>query len=244
MLPYFILGVALLAGLLLAGRWFASADPKTLAKVLKWLLFGLIGAVLLFFLFRGQPHWALFTLPALLPWFLRLRARARAAKTFSRMAGASGGGGAGGGQASQVDTRFLRMSLDHDSATMDGEVKEGAFAGRMLSGLSLEELVALLQTCWVEDEQSAQVLEAYLDRAHEDWRDRVKAGGAGEAGGEGFAKGAMTRDEAYQILGLEAGASADEIKAAHHRLMTGLHPDHGGSTYLASKLNQAKDLLL
>ncbi len=43
MLPYFVLGIALLAGLLLAGRWFTTADPKTLIKVLKWLLFGVIG---------------------------------------------------------------------------------------------------------------------------------------------------------------------------------------------------------
>ena len=54
----------------------------------------------------------------------------------------------------------------------------------------------------------------------------------------------MSRDEALRILGLESGASPDEIKSAYHRLMAALHPDKGGSTYLAAKLNEAKDRLL
>lgn len=240
-MSYFILGVALLAGLLLAGRWFAEADPKTLAKAFKWLLFGLIGAVFLYFVVSGRLLLALAALPALLPWVLRFRSMARTARNFSRMAAAGGGGGAGRGQASQVETRFLRMSLDHDSGAMDGEVIEGAFSGRRLSQLTLAELVALLQTCAQADPPSVQVLEAYMDRVHADWR--TQAAGASAGPGPG-AQGTMSRDEAFQILGLEAGAGAEEIKAAYHRLMAGLHPDHGGSTYLASKLNQAKDLLL
>jgi len=54
----------------------------------------------------------------------------------------------------------------------------------------------------------------------------------------------MTRDEAYQVLGLAPGATPDEIRAAHRRLMLGAHPDHGGSTWIAARLNQARDLLL
>ena len=91
MFPLFILGLALLAGLLLAGRWFTTADPKTLIKVLKGLLFGVIGAVALFFVFTGRLAWAFFALPALLPWFMRARQAHRMYKTFSRMA--SGGPG-------------------------------------------------------------------------------------------------------------------------------------------------------
>jgi hypothetical protein len=55
---------------------------------------------------------------------------------------------------------------------------------------------------------------------------------------------AMTRDEAYQILGLKPGADADAIHAAHRRLMRAAHPDTGGSDWLASRINQARDVLL
>ena len=234
MLPYFILGVALLVGLLLAARWFVSTEPSTVAKVLKRMALALIVSVALFFLFTGRLAWAFYTLPALLPWFLRFRSLARTAKNFSRMSAGAGGGFSG--QTSDLKTRYLQMVLDHDSGELDGEVIEGKFAGRRLNELSLAELVDLLQTYWAEDGQSAQVLETYLDRTHGDWRESTARGKA--------ETGTMTREEALQVLGLEAGAGEDDIKEAHHRLIAGLHPDRGGSTYLAAKINQAKDALL
>ena len=248
MLPYFVLGIALLAGLLLAGRWFIAADPKTLVKVLKGLLFGVIGLVAVFFLLTGRLAWALFALPALLPWFMRARSAHRMYKTFSRMAAAGGGGpGAGTGQSSDVETRFLRMALNHDSGQMTGEVLEGDYAGRTLDSMSMDEVVDLLRVCWIEDQPSAQVLEAYLNRVHPDWRQSPGGAAAGDAdsGRQGSPRGGdMTRAEALDVLGLDDGASEKDIKDAHHRLIGGLHPDHGGSTYLAAKINQAKDVLL
>ncbi len=241
-MPYLLLGIALLVGLILAGHWFARADPRLLARGLKRLAFALIAGVALYLVLTGRLAWALFALPALLPWFLRFRSLARAAKAYSRMSAAMHGGpGAGTGQASEVETRFLRMFLDHDSGAMTGEVIAGTYAGRRLDQMSLAELLELLKTCWDEDQQSAQVLEAYLNRVHGNWREEAAAGGRGA---EAFGEGPMSRDEAYRILGLDPGAGTGEIKEAYHRLMAGLHPDHGGSTYLASKINQAKDVLL
>ncbi len=243
-----ILGLALLSGLLLASRWFASADPKAIVRVLKWLLFGLIGLIVVYFVINGRLVWAFMTLPVLLPWLMRLRSAARMAKNFSRMASAGAGGyGAGDGQASEVETRYLKMTLDHASGAMNGEVREGPYAGRSLQSMSLDELVDLLETCRRDDPPSSQVLEAYLDRVQPGWRENAGAGhGGGQSGGgEGasFAGGAMSREEALKILGLEEGASKEQVKEAHHRLMAGLHPDHGGSNYLASKINQAKEVL-
>ncbi|MBT3359886.1 MAG: DnaJ domain-containing protein [Rhodospirillales bacterium] len=250
MLPYFILGIALLAGLLLVGRWFVNADPKVLVKSLKWLAVIVIIGIIISLAVTGRLVWAVMALPALLPWIMRARAVHRAARNFSRMSGMMGGRGGGSGQTSEVETRFLKMTLDHDSGAMSGEVVEGPYSGRNLDDLAIAELVDLLNACVVHDAQSAQVLEAYMDRAHPDWRERVQAAGAGagtngNAGGGGSAgTGAMTRDEAFEVLGLEPGATDVEIKAAYHRLIGNLHPDHGGSTYLAAKINQAKDVLL
>lgn len=245
MFPYLILGVALLAGLLLAGKWFTTADPRTIIKTLKWLLFGVIGAAALFFIFTGRLAWAFFALPALLPWFFRARQVHRVYKNFSRMA--AGGGGGAPGQTSDVETRFLRMTLDHDSGNMTGEVLEGGYAGRTLANLTLDELVDLLKTCWVKDQPSAQVLEAYLSRTHSDWRESAQEeapGGAGSGTATGPPSGLMTPAQALEILGLKEGAGEQDIKDAHHRLIAGLHPDHGGSTYLAAQINRAKDVLL
>ncbi len=244
MFQYFILGVALLAGLLFAGRWFATADPKSLAVWLKRIIVGLALAVAVFLVVTGRLSWALFTLPILLPWIMRFRALARMSKNFNRMR-QSMGGGASGGQTSDVETRFLKLYLDHGTGEMGGEILEGEFAGRAIDSLSLSELLSLLGACATEDPQSAQVLEAYLNRVHPDWQEHVAAAGGGHQGGSGAAaSGPMDAQEAYRILGLEAGAGKDEIKEAHRRLMANLHPDRGGSTYLAAKINEAKDMLL
>jgi hypothetical protein len=140
-----------------------------------------------------------------------------------------------------VTTRFLTLTLDHDTGALDGRVLEGAFKGCTLADLALDDLLKLREECRA-DPQSVAVLEAYLDRVHgASWRPQA---GAEETARADAGGGPMTREEAYLILGLEPGADEAAIRDAHRRLMKKLHPDQGGSNYLAAKINQAKDLLL
>lgn len=234
-----LLGVAMLVGVALMFRWFTTAPPKDVLKVLKWLAFAVVVGAILVLVLAGRLGWALGALPLLAPWILQLVRLRRQAKTYARMAGIGGGG-----QTSDVETAWLRMSLDHDSGELDGEVTQGPYAGRRLGELSVADLVALLRSLWPVDEESARVLEAYMDRVHSDWRDTVRR--AEDAQGDHAARGgeAMTEAEALAVLGLDETADAAAIRTAHHRLIASLHPDKGGSTYLAAKINAAKDLLL
>ena len=235
-IPYFLLGLALLVGMLLLLRWYVGAEPRQVLRVARWVLVFLAIALGLALLFAGRHALALFALPALIPILMRWRMLARRLKAAR---------GPTPGQRSEVATRFLRMWLDHDSGEMSGEVLEGAFAGRQLARMTLAELIELWRECHAADEESAAILEADLDRTEgEAWREAAGAAAGEGAAGDGGARSGMTREEAYQILGLEPGASEKEVRAAHHRLMQKIHPDHGGSNYLAAKINQAKDLLL
>lgn len=144
------------------------------------------------------------------------------------------------GRTSQVRSAFLEMELDHDSGAMCGRVLKGRFAGVQLDALDLPSLITLLAEI---DEESQALLTAYLDRRSPSWREDANA--RDSAGEGGMARsGKMTEEEAYQILGLQPGASAEDIGRAHRGLMKKLHPDQGGSTYLAARVNQAKDVLL
>lgn len=146
------------------------------------------------------------------------------------------------GQRSSVRSSYFEMMLDHDSGALDGTVVKGAFAGRGLSSLSKEQLVMLRRDV-AADGDSLALLEAYLDRRFPGWREHVEED-AGPRQRSPSSTQAMTEEEAHQILGLQPGASADSIRAAHRALMKRLHPDTGGSTWLAAKINDAKDVLL
>jgi hypothetical protein len=215
-------------------RWFQRTPPEKVARVLrKSALFAVIGFLILLAA-TGRLHWlfaAATAAPVLLRFLTRVL-RSRQAKSTPE----------GGGQTSSIRTRFLDMRLDHDSGGLDGLVLEGPYQGLRLSELVLDQLIDLLASCRREDEQSAAVLEAYLDRNFEDdWREAAESAPDGGAASE---TGPMTVSEAWAVLGLEPGADEREIREAHRRLMQKLHPDRGGSTYLAAKINQAKDLLL
>ncbi len=237
-MPYFLLGLAILGILMLVVRWMAYAEPKDVVRALR--IGAIAGGVVIVvaMALSGQLVWLMALAPALLPWLMRYRMFQRRAKAFRRMGEAMGQGsedGFGTGQKSEVQTRYLRVVLDHDTGELDGEVIGGPYAGRLLSGMARHEIMDLARRC-TDDPQSSQVLETYLDRVHEGWRD--------DTGPKAKAGGAMTREEALQILGLEEGADEGAIKAAYHRLMANVHPDRGGTSYLAAKINEAKDVLL
>ena len=234
-MPYFILGLAVLIGLYFLFRGLRGTNVRNLQRTVA-IVVGLVAAVvMIFFAVTGRMGpfgWAVMLLPLLLRW----RALTQAMRNMR---------GPTPGKNSDIETPYLRMTLEHDSGVLRGTVLQGQFEGRNLEELSLDELVALLRECRVNDPQSATVLETYLDRVHGgEWRGGEGAGGDGGSGGGAAGNSAMTRDEAYEVLGLQPGASDDEIRDAHRKLLMANHPDKGGSTYLAAQINQAKDVLL
>jgi hypothetical protein len=145
------------------------------------------------------------------------------------------------GQVSRVRSAFLEMELDHDSGAMRGRILAGKHEGVTLDALDVATLVGLLPDI---DQESHALLAAYLDRRVPGWREHVQANTATGQGSAPHTTGPMTQQEAYQILGLQPGANDAEISRAHRTLMKKLHPDQGGSTYLAARVNEAKDILL
>jgi hypothetical protein len=234
---YFAGGVAILCGLLLLLYLFVNADPLRLARGLK--IAGIVVAVVAAVALAVFAGFFILFLPLPLLWGFFARGR-RFGGLHNAFRSVFGGPTSGGGQTSSVATPFLRMTLDHDTGTMSGTILSGRFAGMRLDELGASELLALLRECRSQDEEGARLLEAYLDRLHPDWRDELR----GEPGAAPPVAGDISVEEAYAILGLSPGASAAEIKEAHRRLMTKLHPDHGGSDYLATQINRARDVLL
>ncbi len=238
MIRFVLLGLCLIAGIYLLVRWYTRAEPKEIIKGLKWASIILGSVLLLWVIVTGAKALAAFALPLLLPLIPVIIGTLRRIKAAA---------GPSPGNTTEVETAFLRMTLDHDSGRMEGTVTAGLFRGRRLSELDDNELGELLRECRAEDEDSAKLLESYISR---------ERGGPEEAGDYASGEeqqdrrrarshpGGMSRAEAYEILDLEPGATREDILAAHRRLMQQLHPDHGGSNYLAAKINQAKDVLL
>lgn len=219
-------GAGLLVALLLGLRAFSGASVSQVKWGLAAVLAGLgllLAAVLLLTGRGGQVFWALALFgPAL--W------RAWKSRCPPTPAGAAGAA------AETVETAMLAMQLDPATGTLSGRVLRGRQAGRDLAGLTPEELRDLAAEAAAEDPESLPLVEAFADRAHPGWR------GAGDAA-DGPAP-PSARAEALAVLGLREGASAEEIRAAHARLMRMAHPDAGGSDWLAARLNAARDALL
>jgi hypothetical protein len=228
--PTVLIGVIALLILLWLAQSYAKADPRWLAAVLK-ISGGIISlAVALFVGVRGHFEVAV----PLGAFGLGLLGWGPLKATFAGATSKSPG------QVSRVRSAFLEMELDHDSGRMRGRIISGPHAGVPLDTLDMSTVTALFAEI---DEESRTLLVAYLDRRSPRWREHAQDGAAAGQGGAPHS-GKMTQQEAYEILGLQPGASAEEIGRAHRGLMKKLHPDQGGSTYLAARVNEAKEVLL
>jgi hypothetical protein len=232
-MPTLVFGILLLVLVLWALNAYSKADPKALAKLAVALrpIGGILALTLAGFIgFRGHIETAIpigLVGLGLLGWgpFASTGLFKRTQKTP--------------GQVSRVRSAFIEMELDHDSGAMRGHILAGRYEGQSLDALDVATLTGLLAEI---DPESRALLAAYLDRREPSWREHAQ--GDASAGNGVTRRGKMTEQEAYQILGVQAGASAEEIGRAHRSLMKKLHPDQGGSTYLAAQINEAKEVLL
>lgn len=239
-----LIAVAFIAWLAL--RWFIRTPPQQVINTLKQGALWGVAIVIIALALTGRLHWIAAAGAAILPFARRafglIRFLPLAQGLYGRTKAARAQKAPASGQTSTVETRFLRMTLDHDTGDMDGEILEGGFEDRLLNQLTLDELLTLLNECQRNDSESAALLQAYLDRTHPEWHDQFETQGQTEHATP--ASDTMTADEAYEILGVKKDATEEEITQAHRRLMLKLHPDRGGSDYLATKINLAKDCLL
>jgi len=235
-MAFLAIGILILLGVIAMLRAYASANPATLATAARRTALGsaALGAVLL--LLRVWPLGIIFlVVGAALPLVIRWSALWPDFRATT---------GRPRGKTSRIATKYLAMELNHDSGVIEGRVLAGRHRDRRLAELTFEQLLEVREDCRVDDAESVTLIEAYLDRFHgADWRGG-RAGGQSSGSGAHPAAATMTREEAYEVLGLAPGASDADIREAHHRLMIKLHPDHGGSDYLAAKINQARDILL
>jgi hypothetical protein len=232
----FVIGLILLFLLLTAIKQFARLDAAAAARIVRHGggVIGMIGALLL--LLRGRVSLAA-AVAGMVASFAGWRTPGAGSSPFR-----DAGRGARPGRASSARSAMIEMRLDLDTGAIAGSVLGGSYAGRTLETLSRPELINLRQELERDDPEGVNLLEAYLDRRFAGWREADQ--GESQGRGKGGAGGAMSRKEALEVLGLAEGAGAAEIIRAHRTLMKKFHPDHGGSTALAARVNQAKDVLM
>ena len=227
-----LLALALLASLGFGIFWFLRANPSSVARTMRPILVLLaaigVGGLLIF---------GVRLLPELLPVLLPLIIFAGTAMVARRLRQRpSGGFSQPGGQRTHVNTAFISAWLEHGTGDIGGRVLQGRFAGRSLETMTDSELRELHREC-ASDFDSLKVLESYLDRRlGADWRQAAPP--------PRDPRTDMTRQDALAILALQEGATDEEIRAAHRRLIVRMHPDAGGSAALAARINRAKDVLL
>jgi hypothetical protein len=233
-----LLGFLALVALLYALRAYTRASPAALAQLIKKA--GGAGAIAagLFFILRGRIDIG-FALVAFGSWLVG---------TFSRGVRRFGSP-TGSGGVSRVRSAMIEMELDHASGAIRGAILAGKDEGKRLDALTRSALMDIYRHCRTVDPDGARLLEVYFDRRFSGWRqtgDGRRDARGGDPGGVGPNRrgGTISEDEAYEILGLKKGAARQDIARAHRDLMKKLHPDHGGTTDLAARVNEAKDVLM
>jgi hypothetical protein len=230
---FFIGGVILLAGLA-AYQYLRNQGRRRLMRGLRWLVGGGAALAAIFLLLARRIDMAVFAGAVA---FSVLRAGRLGAFSFE------GGPDTDSGNISKVQSYRFAMELDHDTGAVTGRVLNGQFAGADLMDLGEMETRILLAE--VEgDSDSLSLLESWLDANRSGWREYFAESASQSHESEQPTSGGDPMAEAYDVLGLKPGATEDEIRAAHRELMKAVHPDHGGSSYLASKINDARDRLL
>jgi hypothetical protein len=204
----------------------------------------LLGLGVLFLAITGRLHPIFALLGAALPFLVRIfgifMRGAQIASIFRNASSLFGNTMSTPRDSSEIKTSFIHMKLDHATGSMDGQMLRGHYEGKKLSLLSIDEIKEILSEI-ESDSDSLNLMHAYLERERPEWEEVLEE--TGSKSSETLSSD-MNEQQAFEILGLSQDASDKEIVAAHKRLMQGVHPDRGGSTFLAAKINAAKDLLL
>ncbi len=264
-MQWFLLGIGLFVAAGFIIRWLSSAEPKDVRKIGMWVAVLSLGVLAAWLLLTGKLAAMVAALVAAIPFLSRILKIGLLWPLLRRMFGfARSGGGrpsgrasAGSGRVSEIKTDYLRMYLDHDSGQLAGTIVRGSMIGRDLDTLGVDEMRVLYVECCGAQDQSQTVLETYLERrpdcsGWQNWRasrdendnGNGRAGNDYEQADSGFRSGEMNAGEARRILGVSEQATREEINRAYQVLIKAVHPDHGGSDYLASKINAARSLLL
>ena len=213
--------------------FFLNSSPARIRRIFTWALGFILLGIVVFFLYRTNGSFLWTLLFVLLPLFMRIKGILSQIRNFTKTAR-----GPSEGQSSSVQTEFLEMTLEHDSGKMTGIIKKGRFSGNRLEKLNLDELVQLLEEAR-DDPKTTQLLENFLEINHgTEWKTRESS-----SNNTGNSLD-MDIDQALEILGLAPNPTKSQIIDAHRKLILANHPDRGGSTFLASQINKAKEVLL
>lgn len=247
-----VLLIALVAGVILYLDWKKKGvSPNRI--LIRFATITVIG-VALFLALTGKMHWVGVAFAALLPtlrglfvfllkYFPMLHQLTRQLGIFSKKPFSQAQS-----NTSKVSSAVLVMELDHATGDLDGQIVQGEFQGKLLSQLTEVQIESLLGYCQQIDQESVDLLYAYIDRRFgaRSWQGASQSSDKRENGNgtNRSMDSEMSEEEALALLGLEKGADKQAITDAHRKLMQKVHPDRGGNDYLAAKINQAKDFLI